>query len=164
MKAERTTFHTGRHEQRMRAARDDSYKPVAKMPDPAVCPRCHASYTKGRWTWHKAAEDAVRQKCPACQRIEDRFPGGYLTLKGSYFAAHRAEVLNVIAAREARARAEHPMQRLIGLENTSEGALVTTTDPHLARGLAIAVHEAFKGDLDLAFSKDENLVRATWSR
>lgn len=164
MKTRRTPPLGVRKEQRMRPERDDSYKSTAKQPDPAACPRCHASYLKGRWTWHAAPADAPRHTCPACQRIEDEFPGGYVTLKGAFLAEHRAEVLNVVIARAARAREEHPMQRLMGVENVTQGVLVTTTDAHLARGIAVAVHEAFKGNLDLAFSKDENMVRATWSR
>ena len=164
MKVARTVARTARRQQPLALNHEDSYKPALKMPDPAVCPRCHAAYLKGRWTWQKAPPEAASHKCPACQRIEDRYPGGYVALKGGFFAEHRAEVLNVVACVEARARAEHPMQRLIGMENSHEGALVTTTDAHLARAIAVAVHEAFKGELELGFSKDENLVRATWTR
>jgi hypothetical protein len=41
---------------------------------------------------------------------------------------------------------------------------VTTTDSHLARGIAEALQAAYKGDLKLRYSRDENLVRATWKR
>ena len=153
-----------RHEQRMRPVRQDSYHDELKVAEPATCPRCHATYLRGRWTWHAAPEHALRTTCPACQRIEDDFPAGYVTIKGAFLAEHRDEILNVVMARAERARQEHPLQRIIGMQEISRGMLVTTTDGHLARGIGVALRDAFKGELDLAFSRDENLVRATWSR
>ncbi|MGZ5071682.1 MAG: BCAM0308 family protein [Usitatibacter sp.] len=164
MKTERPSVRKGRKAQGLAENRDDSYLAGAKFPDPAYCPRCRATYVKGRWTWGKAVEGAPPHKCPACQRIEDRFPAGYLTLKGPFFAAHRREVLDIVASREQRARTDHPMQRIISVEDVEQGVIVTTTDGHLARSIGVAIHDAFKGDLDLSFAKDENLVRATWSR
>jgi hypothetical protein len=164
MKPERTAPQGVRKEQRMQPEREDSYHATAKMPDPAACPRCRATYLKGRWTWQAAPQRATRHTCPACQRIEDKFPGGYVSLGGKFFEAHRTEIVNLVVALATRAREEHPMQRLMGMEDVARGVLVTTTDPHLARGIAVAVQNAFKGELDLYFSRDENLVRATWTR
>ena len=163
MKTARKT--TGaRHEQRMRPVREDSYHDDLKLAEPAMCPRCRATYVRGRWTWEHAPADATPHTCPACQRIEDNFPGGYVTLKGAFLADHRDEILNLVMARAERAREQHPMQRIIGMQDVSRGVLVTTTDGHLARGIGVALRDAFKGELDLAFSKEDNLVRATWSR
>lgn len=164
MKEIRANTSQGRKEERTPARHDDSYRFDAKMKGPVCCPRCGALYRKGRWTWEAAPPEAAKHNCPACQRIEDNFPAGYITLKGAFFAAHRAEILDLISAREARARAEHPLQRLIGVETLADGVRVTTTDAHLARTLALAVHDSYRGDLDLDFGRDENLLRATWSR
>ena len=165
MKAERGAFRPLQHEQRLgQQPHDDSYRDEAKLPDPARCPKCGASYHKGRWTWAKAPAGAAAHKCPACRRTEDDFPAGYVTLNGAFLAEHRAEVLNLVKAREARAKSEHPMQRIIDVKRTPEGVLVTTTDAHLARGIAEAVHAAFKGELDLKYSRADNLLRATWTR
>lgn len=153
-----------RHEERMKPLREDSYHDELKLADPATCQRCHATYLKGRWTWRPAPEDAVRTTCPACQRMEDNFPAGYVTLKGDFFASHRDEILGMVMARAERAREEHPLQRIIGMQDVARGVLVTTTDAHLARGIGVALKDAFKGELDLDFSKEENFVRATWSR
>ena len=106
----------------------------------------------------------MQHTCPACRRIEDDFPAGYVTLKGPFLAEHRDEVLAVVTARAERARLAHPLQRIIGMQEVARGVLVTTTDGHLARGIGVALRDAFKGELELAFSKEENLVRATWSR
>ena len=164
MKTERTQPRTLRREHPLDEIREDSYRETAKLPDPAHCPKCGATYLKGRWTWASAPADAPRHKCPACQRIEDRFPGGYVTLKGPFVALHRDEILGTAKAREARAKEEHPLQRIMAVEDAADGVVVTTTDAHLARGIAMAVHEAFKGTLDMTYSKGENLLRATWKR
>jgi NMD protein affecting ribosome stability and mRNA decay len=164
MKAERGGFRMLQHEQRMGSPHEDSYRDAEKIAGPARCPKCRATYVRGRWTWRRAPAVAKLHKCPACRRIEDDFPAGYVRLKGEFFRAHRAEVMAVVKAREAYARMEHPLQRFISVRPLADGVLVTTTDAHLARGVAQAVHAAFQGELDLSFSKSENLLRATWSR
>jgi NMD protein affecting ribosome stability and mRNA decay len=163
MKTERGNFRMLSKEQRMPET-EDSYRMEAKMADPARCPKCKATYLKGRWTWTKAPEDAASHTCPACQRIADGFPAGYVSLRGTFLPQHRTEVLNLVMARAERAKTEHPLQRIMAVEKTPEGTLVTTTDAHLARGIATALHEAFKGELSLSYSKSENLLRATWTR
>ena len=164
MTSERGGSRPTRKEEGLRERHEDSYREDAKMPDPASCPKCGAAYLKGRWTWHDAPAGAHSHKCPACRRIEDDFPAGYVTLKGEFLPQHRAEILNIVAAREKRAKSEHPLQRLMAVTDVPGGLLVTTTDTHLAREIAQAMHEAFKGELDLSYSKDENLLRATWTR
>ncbi len=164
MKTARASFRMLKREQLMDELREDSYRETEKLPDPSHCPKCGATFMKGRWTWAKAPADAPRHKCPACQRLEDRFPAGYVTLKGPFLAEHRTEILNLVKAREARAKEEHPLQRIMAVEPAADGVVVTTTDSHLARGIAMAVHEAFKGTLDMSYSRGENLLRATWKR
>ncbi|HSJ96007.1 MAG TPA: BCAM0308 family protein [Myxococcota bacterium] len=164
MKNDRSPPSGLRREQRMKPLRDDSYRADAKMPDPATCPECHAAYLKGRWTWREVPAGAARQTCPACRRIAERMPAGFLTLSGPFFADHRDEVLGLVTARAARAREEHPMQRLIGVAEVAGGVEVTTTDAILARTLATAVHKAYKGELEVRPTGDEKIARATWSR
>jgi hypothetical protein len=77
---------------------------------------------------------------------------------------HRTEVLNLVMMRAARARQEHPLQQIMAVEKTAQGTLVTTTDTHLARSIAQALQEAFRGELSLKCRKAENLLRATWTR
>jgi NMD protein affecting ribosome stability and mRNA decay len=164
MKTERAQSRTLRREHPLDEIREDSYRENGKLAEPSHCPKCGATFLKGRWTWGKAPADAPKHKCPACQRIEDQFPAGYVALKGPFVATHRDDILNLVRAREARAREEHPLQRIMAVETTAEGVVVTTTDAHLARGIAVAVNAAFKGTLDMTYSKDENLLRATWKR
>jgi hypothetical protein len=153
-----------RREQLMTEAREDSYRETAKLAEPTRCPQCGAVYAKGRWTWSRAPEGAQVHRCPACRRIEDDFPGGYVTISGPFLAGHRAEILNLVKAREARASEEHPLQRIMTVDDSGAAIVVKTTDAHLARGIAMALHEAFKGTLDMNYNRGENLLRATWER
>jgi NMD protein affecting ribosome stability and mRNA decay len=143
---------------------DDPYRVASKPPEPTTCPKCHATFNDGRWSWEDAPEDSYEQLCPACQRIHDHFPAGYVTIKGEFFKEHRDEMVALIQNHEKSEKERRPLQRIMGMEDTREGFQVTTTDSHLARGIAEKIHDAYKGDLKLRYSRDENLVRAVWKR
>lgn len=149
---------------RSTARDEDPYRATRKPPEPTVCPSCQAVFAEGRWTWDRIPDDAHEQQCPACQRINDEFPAGYVMVKGEFIKDHRDEIVALITAKEERAKAEHPLQRIMAIEDVREGLQVTTTDSHLARGIGEALHDAYKGDLKLRYSRDENLLRATWKR
>jgi hypothetical protein len=164
MKPDRGSFHMLQHEQVMQEVREDSYRQPKKYPDPSVCPTCGASNFAGLWTWRSAPADSVRHVCPACHRIADRMPAGYLTFQGPFAADHRDEILAIVRSREAVQKQEHPLQRVMGVEHHADGILVTTTDNHLAHRIARAVQRAYKGELEFHYNKGENLLRATWTR
>jgi len=168
MKNERLLPYTRRRDvgvDRRPTQQDDPYRVARKPPEPTRCPDCKASFAQGRWTWEKAPADSYEQVCPACQRIQDRFPAGYVTIKGEFFAAHRDEIVALITDHEKKEKSERPLQRIMAIEEKKDGNVeITTTDSQLARGIGEALHEAYKGDLKLKYSRDENLLRATWKR
>jgi len=165
MKTGRGGSRPSRREQLLDNPRHDAYKAKVKPPDPTRCPECGAVFRKGRWTWNGVPGGTVHEQlCPACQRIRDGFPAGYVTLGGEYLAAHRDEILNIVQNCEAKEKADHPLQRIIAIKDVEGGVLVTTTDAHLARRIAEGIHDACKGSLALHYSKEENLLRATWTR
>jgi NMD protein affecting ribosome stability and mRNA decay len=142
----------------------DSYKAKQKLHEPTRCPDCGAVYQGGRWQWAAAAAGAHEERCPACHRIHDHFPAGYVTLAGQFLAAHREELLHLARHREAQEKAEHPLERIMAIEDVEGGVLITTTDTHLARNIGEAVHAAYKGLLEYHYNKGENLLRVHWSR
>lgn len=142
----------------------DSYKPQKKLPEPTRCPDCGAVFRGGRWHWEAAPAQANEALCPACRRIRDRYPAGYVTLKGDFFAAHRDEILAIARNRESREKAEHPLQRIMAVEDIEGGVQITTTDAHLARAIGDAVHDAYKGELEVEYGEQDNLVRVYWTR
>lgn len=102
--------------------------------------------------------------CPACQRIKDGLPAGYLEIRGVFFASHREELLNLIYNLETQEKSEHPMERLMDISTAEDHTLITTTGIHLARRIGEALKNAYQGDLDFAYGDAEKIIRMTWSR
>jgi len=143
----------------------DSYKSKHKLSEPTLCPDCGAVYRRGRWQWAAAPEkDAHLERCPACHRIHDHFPAGYVTLHGGFFGEHRDEILHRVRHCEEAEKREHPLERIMAIEANAEGTIVTTTDPHLARRIGDALHAAYRGELEYHYNKEENLLRVAWTR
>jgi NMD protein affecting ribosome stability and mRNA decay len=143
----------------------DPYRLPAKLAEPTYCPDCSAVYERGRWQWkERVSANAPRHRCPACQRIHDDFPAGYVHIEGDYARTHREELMHLITHRGEHAKAEHPLQRIMAVQDTADGWVVTTTDVHLARGIGEALHGAHHGELKLHYSDGETLVRVHWHR
>jgi len=142
----------------------DSYQTRKKLSGPAVCSDCGAVFHGGRWQWLNKPKDAQQAVCPACQRVHDRFPAGYVSLSGDYFAENEQEIMQLILHREMREKTRHPMQRIMAIEKNKRCTLVTTTDIHLARNIGEALHHAYQGELGLRYSPDQNLLRVNWCR
>jgi len=81
MKSVRQGWHPLQREELRDELVHDSYKSKKKLPEPTRCPDCGAVYEMGRWTWGTAATDAHQEPCPACHRVRDHFPAGYVTLE-----------------------------------------------------------------------------------
>ncbi len=142
----------------------DTYKSRRKLREPTICPRCGAVYHGGRWQWASRPAAATEQTCPACHRIQDKYPAGSVALSGPFLQAHREEILNVARNAEARAKTTHPLKRIIDIEAEGEGVLITTTDPHLARAIGEALHHAYAGELDFHYADESNILRVQWKR
>jgi hypothetical protein len=142
----------------------DPYKARYKPREPAVCPTCGVVYEHGVWHWKGRPDGAHEHICPACQRTRDNLPAGYLTLEGEFLAGHREEIMQLVGNEEARAKAEHPMERILAIQQEGSRTVVTTTDLHLARRIGDALRHAYQGALEIKYSPDEYLVRVFWSR
>ena len=153
-----------RHEQLYAPRHDDPYLDAGKPAQDARCPECGVIFHKGRWAWGPSPKDAVAMKCPACLRIHDQFPGGYVTLKGPFVQEHRDELKKLVQAREAHEKAEHPLERVMDIGERAGSLEITTTGNHLARAIGNAVRAAYDGNLKVRYESDENLVRAVWTR
>ncbi|MCG7199973.1 ATPase [Marinobacter pelagius] len=156
----------GRRDRLIQEEIHDPYMARSKPPEPTVCPQCSAVFQKGRWQWSAEPGGNVHEMmCPACERIRDDMPGGILTLSGAFLGKHRDEILKLIRNKVEEEKAQHPMKRLMGVEDGPEGELVVKfTDLHLPRGTGEAIERAYDGDLDIQYTKESNLVRVYWKR
>jgi hypothetical protein len=142
----------------------DAYKSSAKLPTPTVCLECGAVFANGRWQWLAPPAGAHSERCPACHRIHDHFPAGYVKLEGEFAQKHRAELIELARNLEKAEKAEHPLQRIMSIADEEGGLLITTTDIHLAHGIGEALHRAYKGALESHYNREEKLLRVRWSR
>lgn len=153
-----------RRDKLIRDHRHDPYRETKKPADLTGCTECGACFREGRWTWRKAPAGAPSGICPACRRIRDDYPGGYLTLKGDFVRRHADEIRGLVQNVDEREKQQHPLHRVMVVSEHGDGLLVTTTDAHLALAIGKALHHAYQGELASRFSEDETLVRATWRR
>jgi len=157
-------FQPVRRDRLLQEAVHDSYKTKGKPHEPTICRDCGAVYQKGRWQWLKKPADADQTTCPACHRIHDNFPAGFVLLSGEFLADHEQEILHLVRNLESREKIEHPLQRIMNIDKKPTGLEVTTTDIHLARGIGDAVHHAYQGNLEFHYNPEQNLVRVYWNR
>ncbi len=143
---------------------EDPYQARGKYTEPTVCSGCGAVFHKGRWRWGAPIAGAKEQLCPACQRIHDGQPAGIVTIRGDFFAAHRDEILNLITNAEEKERPEHPLQRVMGIEDQGDGIVVSLTDMHLTRGIGEALHHAYEGELTYDYNDKDTVFRVSWTR
>jgi hypothetical protein len=142
----------------------DPYRARGKWPEPTTCPECNAVFHHGHWQWGAAPPDAEKHLCPACQRVRDRVPAGRLILSGEFFNDHRGEILHLVRNAESKARAEHPLERIMDVVEETDQTVVTFTDGHLARGIGAALHHAYHGELDSHYTDEGDLLRVSWKR
>ncbi len=154
----------GRQDKLIQEERHDTYKEKEKWPEPTVCSECSAVFVEGKWAWGEPAVSAHAILCPACQRLHDGFPAGYLEIKGSFFGHHHVEMRNLINNIEAQEKGEHPMERLMAITTEEDYTLITTTGIHLARRLGEALKHAYQGDLAFTYGDGEKIIRLTWIR
>lgn len=154
-----------RRDRTIQQSRHDIYQPPkGKLPEPTECPGCGAFFHEGRWSWDKAPAESRRTLCPACRRVKAKNPAGYLKLRGPSIAAHRGEILSLIRNEAAKEGKEHPLSRIMGIEEgKKQEILVSTTDTHLPQRIGEALRHAFHGELTMRYSKDQQLVRAYWT-
>ncbi len=144
----------------------DPYMSDSNPPEPTLCTECGVVFAQGRWQWVPAPpEKANRDLCPACRRTRDRVPAGVLTLSGEFFADHRDEILRLVNNKVEAQTRQHPMKRIMSVEDQDEaGTVITFTDRHLPRGVGEAIRSAYEGELEIKYTEEAQIVRATWSR
>lgn len=142
----------------------DPYKATTKPAGAVQCPRCQAVFTRGRWTWDDAPPNAQGHVCPACARIDDDYPAGVIRIEGDFALAHSAEILNLIRNCHERESDDHPLSRIMKIENGEGGIQITTTDLHLPRVIGNALERAYKRQAEFNYDREGYFVRVSWRR
>ncbi len=143
----------------------DAYRARKHLPEPTLCPSCEAVFHDGHWAWAATRPAGANEElCPACQRVRDRFPAGFLSLAGPFFEQHRTEILNLADNEAVAETAEHALHRVIDRQPEGEGVLITTTDIHLPRRIGEAIERAYSGVFEYRYLEDDTILRASWRR
>ena len=141
----------------------DPYQAQQKLHEGTVCPQCSAVYHDGRWQWVARTEAAHQQLCAACRRINDKFPAGILTLRGDFTRQHKDEMIRLARHQEEVEKKEHPVNRIMSIQEDPQGIVINTTDIHLPRRIGEAVKHAFHGEIEVHFEEDGYFVRVNWT-
>lgn len=168
-RAERGTIHTRRNVAEFNA--QDPYAPRIDPGEVAVCTSCHALYQRRHWFYdeelyfyHSNQAETRKVLCPACQKIRDRYAEGQVTLRPSTFlTTHKEEILRLIRNEEERAKGINPLERIIDINESSEGIIVTTTNERMAQRIGRAVKSAYQGETSYHWSEPKFLT-VEWQR
>jgi hypothetical protein len=96
--------------------------------------------------------------------VNDRYPAGELTIAGEFAAHHKDEILHLARHQEDQEKAEHPLHRIMEIEEQDGAIVVRMTDIHLPRRIGEALRHAYHGDLEFHYEGEVYLIRVRWSR
>lgn len=146
---------------------------AAKMPSPAICPKCDSVYSNGYWTARKQLSPEMKfrdwtpeekVKCPACRQKEAGVAGGYVRLSGKFYRDHADEIENLISNEVERAGESNPLSVVIAKRENAGVMTIETSTEHLAERLGHALRKAYSGEVDFDFSHENKVVRVVWHR
>jgi hypothetical protein len=144
--------------------RHDPYQTKAKFAGPVRCSDCGVVYQDGRWQRVSAPEGSDAGLCPACRRIRDKLPAGQVLLDGPFVPAHREELLRIARNEASHEESEHPLHRIMQVDERDDAIAIATTDIHLPQRIGEAVKRACRGELEVRYGSDEYSVRVHWRR
>jgi NMD protein affecting ribosome stability and mRNA decay len=136
----------------------DTYARRAKNEGAVVCKRCGVVHHGGKWSWGKAAGETRAGLCPACERIRDHYPAGTIRLdKG--LLEFRDEIKHLIANVEELEKVEHPLERVMDIQESANGMVVTTTGLHVARRITSKLERRFHKKARIRYPKEQSLMQ-----
>ena len=92
-----------------------------------------------------------------------KFPAGVVELRGAFGRQQKEEIVRLARHQEEAEKSEHPLNRIIKIDEDADKIIITTTDIHLPRRIGDAVERAFHGILDEDFDKGGYFVRVRWT-
>lgn len=149
----------------------ESYLPREGAHEPALCNVCESVYHHKRWYLKDDPIAVELQKdllpimvCPACRKTLDHFPGGVITLNGSFLADHKDQILHLIRNEERRAKEVNPLERVISIKDLGDSIEIHTTNEKFAQRVGKEIQRAFKGEVSYHWTHGDKFVRVEWHR
>ena len=148
----------GRRARMVEQKQHDPYLNPAKPAQAMVCDECGVVQHGGKWYWGTPPlTDDHGGLCPACERIRDRYPAGTIRLHADVLE-HKEEILGMVRRVEAAERAEHPLERIMAVEESPDAVVVTTTGIHIARKIASQLKRRFRGKVHVRYPEEQHLI------
>lgn len=88
-------------------------------------------------------------------------PGGVVTLH-QVPPRLKDQIVGLVRNEEAAENSEHPLNRIIAVDEAEDGLVVRTTDIHLPRRIGEALKRAYHGKLEMHFDDDGYFARVDW--
>lgn len=144
-------------------------KMTRRLPQPTVCERCGAVFTRRTWRWahgvsHALLARAAWSVCPACQQVRRGLYFGRVVIRGAYAAAHEDAVRRRIANVASRAAFTQPQRRVVSAGRSGTVFEVLTTSQKLAHRIVHELKKTFRGRVSYAWSDRDGGLFATWER
>lgn len=161
-----------------RKAIDTEKDPYLNRIDPvdlSVCRDCGSLYHGKKWiaadqiTSELGTRAAKREEsnvyCPACQKIKDKYPEGFVTIQGGFVKEHREEILRLINNKQEMASSFNPLEKIMEIRETRGGKIeITTTTDKFAQRIGKILKKTFNGSTEYKWSEDTKLARVIWTR
>lgn len=158
------SISTRRKDRLIKDKRKDVYVDQVVLKEPAVCIKCNAVYVNGRWAWKTTEQPKSKTTCPACRRINDNYPSGYIEITGRFFNQHSSEIVNLIKNVERLEKSERPLERIIFISKDKSKTVITTTGIHIARRIGEALSRSYQGNYYFQYAEGEKSIRVFWNR
>lgn len=149
----------------------DPYLNKEAPADMALCRRCGAVYHEKRWYGRDELPGKLSERpntglvlCPGCQKVKDRFAGGYLLIEGRFVEEHADEIMNAIENKKDLQSRINPLEQIVDIRRAGARIEVETTTDKLAQRIGQIIRKAFGGELTCKWSEDTKLARLIWTR
>lgn len=139
------------------------------IPEPAVCERCGAVFSRRTWRRDRKVTDALLAKakwivCPSCAQVASDEYFGRIVLRGAYVEPNEAAIRQRIENVAARAGFTQPQRRLVSVSRAGNELEVLTTSQKLAHRVVRELTKAFRGKASYDWSDRDGALFATWER
>jgi len=106
-----------------------------------------------------AQEDHFLDPYQQQQKLED----DTIELRGAVERQQKDDIVRLARHQEEAEKSEHPLNRIISIDEDADGIVINTTDIHLPRRIGEAVERAFHGSLNEDCDEGGYFVRVNWT-